>query len=1257
MPEALAKVAAPPGVRSTFLLLDLPLPNPTGELLTPNRSRAAGATFSAALLGLLFFVCPTDGATAQVATAAPYEARAASLAREVASAGRSPRAILPLLELYRQWNDVRPEVTMTALARLAADRRLSAPVRQYAAQLLARGRLRDGDVSASQRAFDELGYVRTWRVAGPFDNEGKAGFAREYDPERLRMDPVDRDARFAGRERPVGWRDYPDIGHYGYVSFDAVMRPDTNVCGYAETFVTSPRAQPLSLWLGGGGAVAAWWNGQEVLRDTAYRQPDPDRASVMVGAQAGPNRLLVKTCVASTTWGFYARIGDATGATATGLTFSTEGDASAVHPSTAHLPAAPVAPLAALEAAAASAHPTAQALQDLAEILAYTGSDDPAELRAKQLAERAAEAGPTVDRWILAATLANARGDASRFLGRASSLARNDPAVILARARLVVGGPSPEDALALLEQIPEGTTEWMDAAALRSDLIESLGLPYTSRAIIEEAYAHAPGAPRWLGLRVHAAEAVGARDESMTFAAEALAARFDDQSTRELLVQDAIIRGDVDRASELIEQYVVLGNDHARHFVHVADWYEALGREDEAMGQYRAAIELAPDDATVRVSYAHALLRAHQESLAVDALRTALALRPQDAATRELLESIQPEARMDEAYAVSEQELLSRVREETGYASRILEELTVNTVYENGLGSSFHQVAAQLVTDQGARDWRTYPIQFDPDVQRVTVRVARVYRNGRRLEAGESFEQQLGEPQYRIYYDTRAFVIVFPDLDPGDVVEVRYRIDDIAERNLFNDYYGDLHYLGGETPIASLDYVLMTPASRRFYFNEPRLASLEHETETTGGVRTDHFHAVNLPALRPEDGMPGRTEVLPYLHVSTFESWNDVGRWWWGLIHDQLYADAHLRTVVQGLVDGVTDVRERVRRIYRWVIDNTRYVGLEFGIHGFLPYRVPQIVQRGFGDCKDKASLIYTMLTEAGIDARLVLVRTRRNGAITDLPASLSIFDHAIAYVPELDLYLDGTAEFSGTTDFPAMDQGVTVLIVGPDGAELRRSPQEPAAHDLRTRTLTVDLAANGSAHLVGSDTVQGSEAPSFRSTYQTEGTRHERFERQLRGIFPGVEVAREHFEHLTDFESPVTFTYDATVPNFAVRDADGLRVGGTVLEELTRLLARTESRVYTLDLGRQSTYREDRTLRAPAGFTVGSLPEGGVVESPFGRFAMTVTPDGREVRVHTELALTMDTIPPSQYAAFRAWVGSADALLRARIVLLGAAR
>lgn len=1199
----------------------------------------------------------------------PYEGEHRRLEAEVVRAGRSGRGILPLLELWRMWNEVPPAQSVAALERLAQNRALGAPVRQYAAQLLARAHTRTGDPDASRRAFDELGYIRTWRVAGPFDNEGKEGFDREYEPEAQRMQPVDMAARFPGRERPVGWRTFPDVSQYGYVSFDAVYRPDTNVCAYAETFVTSERAQPLSLWVGAGGAVRAWWNGEEVLEDGAYRQPDPDRQVAMVGAHQGLNRLLVKACVASSTWGFFARLGDPSGAPARGLSYSTEGDAAQVHAGhggPARRPAAPRAPLVELEAAASGERASAQALEDLARFLAYTGADDPAEMRAKQLAARAADADPAASRLVLAAQLATERGEAMRFLDRAGSGARagtsgggasaSDPRILLARARLASTGPAVEDALPFLDRIPTGTIEHMDGTALRAEILSALGLAETGRAAIEREAELAPGAPRWIALRISAADATERRELAARLRRELVEVRPDDLGNRRALIADALSRGDRDEALRHLDVFRRLGQDTLATYLATAEVFDALSDEAEMMGAYRAAIELAPDDADARVAYGRALLRAGQVEAAQTVLREAVALRPQDADTRELLETMQPEARTDEAFAASEQEILGRVREESGYPARVLQNLTVNTVFPSGLGSSFHQMAVQIADAEGARDWRTFPIQFDPDVQRVTVRVARVYRGGRRLDAMQTFEQQLGEPWYRIYYDTRALVVVFPDLEPGDVVELRWRIDDVAERNQFHDYYGDLHYLQGQIPIARMEYVLITPASRSFYFNEPRLASLQHEQRVEGEQRTDRFVATDVPAIVPEENTPGMTEIAPYLHVSTYRTWEDVGRWYWGLIHDQLYADENLRRVVRDLTRGVTDLREKVRRIYDWVVRNTRYVGLEFGIHGFLPYRVPQIVQRGFGDCKDKASLIYTMLREAGIDARMVLVRTRQNGAIVDLPASLAVFDHAIAYVPELDLFLDGTAEYSGPWEFPQMDQGVTVLLVGPDGAELRRTPVLPADQNRRTRTIALDLESDGSGDIAVDEEVRGSEAPGYRVTYQAEGTRAERFERSMRALFPGLELREQRFDGLTSYGDPIRIHYTAEVPQLAQVDADGLRVRATVLDQLTPLLARSAGeRRYPLDLSGTSSYVEDRRIQIPAGMTVLQLPEGGTAESPYGTLVMRVEQRGaREISSHVELSLTRDLIPAAEYEQFRRWVEAADLILRQRISLGG---
>ena len=88
---------------------------------------------------------------------------------------------------------------------------------------------------------------------------------------------------------------------------------------------------------------------------------------------------------------------------------------------------------------------------------------------------------------------------------------------------------------------------------------------------------------------------------------------------------------------------------------------------------------------------------------------------------------------------------------------------------------------------------------------------------------------------------------------------------------------------------------------------------------------------------------------------------------------------------------------------------------------------------------KDEASLIVTMLKELGIEATIVIVRTAHRGDIESSPASLAPFDHAIAYVPSLDLYLDGTAEYTGSMELPAMDRGALALQINQGAPKLVR--------------------------------------------------------------------------------------------------------------------------------------------------------------------------------------------------------------------------
>jgi hypothetical protein len=196
------------------------------------------------------------------------------------------------------------------------------------------------------------------------------------------------------------------------------------------------------------------------------------------------------------------------------------------------------------------------------------------------------------------------------------------------------------------------------------------------------------------------------------------------------------------------------------------------------------------------------------------------------------------------------------------------------------------------------------------------------------------------------------------------------------------------------------------------------------------------------------------------------------------------------------------------------------------------------------------------------------------------------------------------------------------------------------------------DVAADGTAQITVEERIVGGDAPTYRSSYAAEGTRAERFERRLRGLFPGLVLQEQTMENLDDLEAPVEVRYRARVPQLGRRDGTALVVSGTVLDDLLSSMARSPSRRHTLDLGGTSSYVEERTVRLPRGFTVGDVPEGGEARSEFGSLTMRVEQSGREVSARTELTIERDRIVAGDYAEFRAWVERADAILRQRIHL-----
>ncbi len=1188
--------------------------------------------------------------------------------------GRDPAAALALVGLLPELQgELPPGVLERFVDDVAADASRHPLVRSYAGMLRAELYEGQGRIDDAEARLLAEGFLVRWQIAGPFDNAGRKGETEAHAPQ---TEPFSPSQVMLGKlpGEPLSWRDYDyeGIPRGGYISFDELLRPNEEVTGYATCWVHVDAATDAVLHLGTGGPYRAWVGTTEVGHGAAYRTPHPLQDAHPVRLSAGWNRVLVKTSAQSGMWGFYARLSERSGAPIRSLT------------STADPPVG--GPMAAPGPGGDSpvTQADASSLRGLLE-RRYPGRD-PA-------AKRPGTAAAGLElvelyRWVH--PFDNDDRAVVELAGRVDERVKSARSSLL---RAVVDRDQNTSRRALDEAVARARDEGPRAAPLLGQLLlelawreRSLGLERQYRAYVDEARAVAPDDPLVaLALVDRLAE-----DGFPWLAVESLRSLIEHFPTSSTLRHDlaARLRGQ-GRTEDALAALAALARDRGTSQGLAAARMEALlelGRADEAAAVARAAADstpgvpevharlaevelargdigaarsalaqalaLAPQAADLHASMGALLLRSGAEAAAVSAFERSLQLRPQQPELRDLLASLHDDHADDllARYGVELQEVgaLATPAAWKGKDAGVLHHRVVVRVLPNGLTERLDHRIVRVLDDRGIGSQAVQGMVFDPAESTVDVRRARVRRkDGTIEELGETQVYGLASAGYRMYYDQRQVVVQFPGLRVGDTLEVAFLRRDVAARNMFDEYFGDLMPLQGSEPLRHVEYVLEAPSDKPLYFNR----KVKRTQSADGKTTTYRVVADDVPGIKPEGAMPGWTEVAQYLHVSTYRSWDDVGVWYWNLVSEQLVVDDAIRQAVRktlATLPAGADTRAKVDAIYEHVVRNTRYVGLEFGIHGFKPYRTTDIYSRRFGDCKDKASLLKVMLAEAGIESNLVLVRTRELGTLPAEPASLAAFNHAITYVPSLQLFLDGTAEWSGPGELPANDQGATVLVIQDGkGADFRTIPMSTADENGRRTEQRVVLRADGAAVVDHAIEVWGGGASGVRYRFQSPEERKERLAAAFGDVFPGVEVRDVEAPELGDILRPAQVSATLRAPHWATKEGEALRF--RVLgrdSRLTAAMAGTAVREHDLVLDLPST--EENLVRyvLPAGHRFSRLPANKTLDTPVGTFSLEVKPEDDGVRVRSRLQLTRARITPAEYDAFRQFLRQVDASL-----------
>ncbi len=395
-------------------------------------------------------------------------------------------------------------------------------------------------------------------------------------------------------------------------------------------------------------------------------------------------------------------------------------------------------------------------------------------------------------------------------------------------------------------------------------------------------------------------------------------------------------------------------------------------------------------------------------------------------------------------------------------------------------------------------------------------------------------------------------------------------------------------------------------------------------------------------------------------NIWAFNEWDDLAAWFQRLYLPQASATPEMNQAALAAVQGANTRLEKIRCLYDLVREQVRYVAVEIGIGGYQPYPASQTFEKKYGDCKDKATLLCTLLKSVDIEAYPVLVRTRNMGRLArDFPSPFQ-FNHCIAYVPASQyleqsadvppvpevlqdgIFLDATSNLCPFGDLPPPDQDTWGLIVRETGGELKKIPSKWLQPNKIVRTTRIQLQANGNANCSIVEQHYGIENQRIRWLLHGKKRiqRQEYWSKKLNKYFPRSKPSELNFNNREELSLPLEIQCNFSVQKFSQRSGS-LLIFPTIYWKIFLKNPFTEKiRIHPILLGSRPTEVDTLFIALPYGYIVDALPAETRVSEPFGEFVTTFeSRDPRSVTVIRSCRFTRAEIPLEQYDAFRDFI------------------
>jgi tetratricopeptide (TPR) repeat protein/transglutaminase-like putative cysteine protease len=384
-----------------------------------------------------------------------------------------------------------------------------------------------------------------------------------------------------------------------------------------------------------------------------------------------------------------------------------------------------------------------------------------------------------------------------------------------------------------------------------------------------------------------------------------------------------------------------------------------------------------------------------------------------------------------------------------------------------------------------------------------------------------------------LYSDIHEKHVAVKGLSVGDVLEYLLRF-----RVLKPQVPGQFWYEGSfnKTSIVR-DERLEISVPREKYV---KVVSPEFKPEVSeeGTRRVYRWAHANLEVKEKDpDEVPRRIPPNPDVQVTTFASWEEVGRWYGGLQKEPLAVTPAIQAKAAELTKGLKTDEGKIHAIYNFVSLKFHYIGLDFGIGRYQPHAADDVLDNGYGDCKDKHTLLASLLKAEGIEAWPALIHSDRK-LDPEVPSPAQ-FNHVITVVPLGGSYvwLDTTPEVAPYRLLLLTLRNKQALVIPADQApRLMTTPVDGPEPQRQEFSMEGKLSADGTFTGHAEQSYRGDTEVLFRMVFRQvpESQWRDVVQRFSYGMNFMGDVSNVKVSPPDEIDKPFTVSYDYVRKNYS---------------------------------------------------------------------------------------------------------------------------